>query len=394
MITDTDLERLRADTPGVGHVLHLNNAAAALPPRPVVEAMTEHLTLEATIGAYEAEASQEEAVLRPYRALAQLLNCDRREIAILENATRAWDLAFYSLPLERGDRILTGMNEYASNYIALLHAQRRLGVEVTAIPDDEHGQIDVAALADAIDDRTRLIALTHVPTNGGLVNPAVEVGRVAREAGVTYLLDACQSVGQMPLDVEEIGCDLLSGTARKFLRGPRGVGFLYARRELAESIEPILLDLRAAEWTAIDDYEIVPGARRFETWEGNIAAKIALGVAVDYALGVGLEDIRERVYGLAAELRAALDAIDGVTIADQGRERCGIVSWHHDSVPAPHIRDLLREQAINVNSIEPWHTRLDSDRRDLPPLVRSSVHYYNDDDELARFVEAVREIVA
>jgi len=284
MITDTDLERLRADTPGVAHVLHLNNAAAALPPRPVLEAMTEHLTLEATIGAYEAEASQEEAVLRPYRALAQLLNCDRREIAILENATRAWDLAFYSLPLERGDRILTGMNEYASNYIALLHAQRRLGVEVTAIPDDEHGQIDVAALADAIDDRTRLIALTHVPTNGGLVNPAVEVGRVAREAGVTYLLDACQSVGQMPLDVEEIGCDLLSGTARKFLRGPRGVGFLYARRELAESIEPMLLDLRAAEWTAIDDYEIVPGARRFETWEGNIAAKIALGVAVDLRL--------------------------------------------------------------------------------------------------------------
>ena len=394
MITDTDLERLRADTPGVRHVLHLGNAAAALPPRPVVEAMMEHLTLEATIGAYEAEASQEEAVLRPYHALAQLLNCDRREIAILENATRAWDLAFYSLPLERGDRILTGMNEYASNYIALLQVERRLGVEVTAIPDDEHGQIDVAALADAIDDRTRLIALTHVPTNGGLVNPAVEVGRVAREGGVTYLLDACQSVGQMPLDVEEIGCDLLSGTARKFLRGPRGVGFLYARRELAESIEPILLDLRAAEWSAIDDYEIVPGARRFETWEGNIAGKIALGVAVDYALGVGLEDIRERVFGLAADLREALAAIDGVTIADQGRERCGIVTWHHDSVPAPRIRDLLREQAINVNSIEPSLTRLDSDRRGLPPLVRSSVHYYNSDDELARFVEAVREVVA
>lgn len=393
VITPADVERLRAETPGVEHVLHLNNAGAALPPAPVLEAMTDHLTLEATIGGYEAAAARQKETLRPYRALAQLLNCHHREIAVAENATRAWDLACYSLPWERGDRLLTGMNEYASNYIAYLQLQRRHGIEVTVVPDDEHGQIDTRALADAIDSRTKLIALTHVPTNGGLVNPAAEVGRIAREAGVTYLLDACQSVGQMPVDVEEIGCDLLSGTARKFLRGPRGVGFLYARRELAQSIEPLLLDLRSAEWTAADDYEIAPGARRFETWEGNVAGKIALGVAVDYALDVGLEDIRDRVYLLADRLRALLREVPGVTIEDLGRERCGIVSWRHETTPAKDILLTLRERAINVSLIEPWHTRLDSDRRGLPDLVRSSVHYYNHEDELDRFVEAVRDIV-
>src|SRR5712691_1951165 len=209
-----DLQHARQDTPGCEHVLHFNNAGASLMPKPVLDVTIGHLQLEAQIGGYEAEAHAQDAIEHAYDAAAALIGCARDEIAFIENATRAWDMAFYSVPLGPGDRILTAVAEYASNYIAFLHVARKTGATIEVIPNDTHGQLSIAALRQAIDERVKLIAITHVPTNSGLVNPAAAVGEVARQAGVLYLLDACQSVGQMPMNVEAIGCDMLSTTGR------------------------------------------------------------------------------------------------------------------------------------------------------------------------------------
>ena len=279
-----DLTAVRADTPGVEGVVHFNNAGASLRPRPVDAAVTAHLRREQEIGGYEAAAEATEALEGTYRSLAELINAAPDEVAHLENATRAWAMLFYSLPFSAGDRILTARAEYASNYLAYLQAARRHGVEVVVVPDDEHGQISVAALEELIDERTRLISLVHVPSGGGLVNPAEEVGRVARTHGIPYLLDACQSLGQMPVDVAAIGCDFLSSTGRKFLRGPRATGFLYVRRYWLDRLEPVMIDLHSATWTGPDDYRLRPDARRFETWESYVAGRIGLGVAADYAM--------------------------------------------------------------------------------------------------------------
>jgi selenocysteine lyase/cysteine desulfurase len=384
-----DVERARRETPGCAHVVHFNNAGSALPPARVVDAVIEHLRLEARIGGYEAAAVSRDAVERVYHAAAELLHCAPDEIAIVENATRAWDMAFYAVPLGPGDRILTAVAEYGSNYLAYLQVARRTGARVDVVPNDETGQISIDALRRAIDDRVKLISITHVPTNGGLVNPAAAVGRVAREASVPYLLDACQSVGQMPIDVDAIGCDVLSVTGRKFLRGPRGTGFLYVRRAFLERLEPPFLDVHAARWTAPDRYEIRADARRFENWETNHATKLGLAVAIDYALEWGLQAIRDRVYGLAARLRERLSAMPGITVRDLGAEQCGIVTFTVDGRSPADVKASLAQRAINVTVSSRSSTLLDMDARGLPDVVRASVHYYNTDGEIELFCRAL-----
>jgi cysteine desulfurase/selenocysteine lyase len=385
-----DVARARAETPGTAHVAHFNNAGSSLPPAQVLDAVHAHLDLEARIGGYEAEAEAEARLQRTRTALAEMLNCTPAEVALVENATVGWDMAFHSLPFGPGDRILTSVSEYASNYIAYLQVARRTGAVVEAVPNDADGQLDPEALERMIDGRVRLIAVTHVPTNGGLVNPAREIGRIARAHGIVFLLDACQSAGQMPLDVEEIGCDLLSATGRKYLRGPRGTGFLYVRRTLLDSLEPPFIDLHAATWVAPDRYVLRPDARRFENWENYVAGQVGLGVAVDYALSWGLDAIRDRVVLLADRLREHLETVPGVRVHDLGRERCGIVTFTVEGRSAEAVKAALAARGINVSVSTASSTRLDMEARGLEELVRASVHYYNTEEEIERLIEAVR----
>ncbi len=363
-------------------------------PQPVLDAMVDHLRLEAAIGGYEAEHRAQDRIDAVYPALARLLGCAPDEIAVVENATRAWDMAFYGIPFAPGDRILTVQSEYASNFIAYLQVARQRGIVVDVVPSDPTGQVDVAALRGMIDERVRLISMTHMPTNNGLVNPAAAVGQVAREAGVLYLLDACQSVGQMPIDVGAIGCDLLSAAGRKFLRGPRASGFLYVRRGVLDRLEPPLLDMQAAEWTAPDAYVLRPDARRFETWETSLAAKLGLAAAVDYALGWGLDVIWARVQALAAGLRARLGAIPGVQVRDIGAVQGGIVTFTVAGWDPVAVRARLWEHGINVWISTASGTLLDMRARGLDAVVRASVHYYNTDEELDRCAAVVAELAA
>jgi selenocysteine lyase/cysteine desulfurase len=389
-MNEIDIARVREDTPGCARVLHFNNAGASLPPEPVHQAVVGHLEMERSIGGYEAEARARDGLDRYYTAFAELLNCGSDEVAYVENATRAWDMAFYSIPFAPGDRILTAQAEYASNYLAYLQVARRHGVTVDVVPGDESGELSTDALETMIDDRVKLIAITHVPSHGGLVNPAAAVGQIARKHGVLYLLDACQSVGQMPIDVQKIGCDLLSGTGRKYLRGPRGTGFLYVRRSLVERLEPPFIDLHAATWVEQSRFEIRDDARRFENWESYVAGRIGLATAVDYALGLGLDAIETRVRTLADFLRARLSELPGVVVRDLGRNRCGIVTFTKEGETASAIRARLAGRAINISASPARYARLDMEPRGLEELARASIHYFNTEEEIDRFCEAVK----
>jgi len=380
-----DIARLRADTPACETLIHFNNAGASLMPTPVYRAVLDHLALEQSIGGYAAEDDACPVLEDFYDAFAALLNCDRSEIAYVENATRAWDMAFYSLPLKEGDRILTVEAEYVSNFLAFLHQARRRGLEIDVAPCDASGQVDLDAMERMVGPKTRLIALTHIPTQGGLVNPAEDVGRIARRHGITYLLDACQSVGQMPLDVERIGCDLLSGTGRKFLRGPRGTGFLHVSKAIIDRLDPPFIDLHAATWTDARTFELRPDARRFENWESYVAGRVGLRAAVRYALDLGLEPIRARVALLADRLRASLGELPGVKVQDLGRVRSGIVTFTKEGEQPRDIQARLRAANIGVSVSGKSSAQLDFGRRGLTQVVRASVHYFNTEDEIGTF---------
>jgi selenocysteine lyase/cysteine desulfurase len=395
-----DVARARADTPGCATVAHFNHAGCSLAPRVVTDAQVAWLRAEALTGGYELAEQRAGEVAATYDEVAALIGAAPGEVALVENATFAWHQAFWSLGLRPGDRILTADAEYASGFISFLQARRRLGVTVEVLPDDESGQVSLGALAEALDDGrgpVGLVALTHVPTNGGLVNPAAEVGRLTRDAGVPFLLDACQSVGQMPVDVEAIGCDMLAATGRKFLRAPRGTGFLYVRRSLLDRtdlapLEPAFLDLLGAEWVAPDRFELRADARRFESWESSLAAQAGLRAAVAYTRSWGVDAIATQVSAVADRLRARLADVPGVTVHDRGRRRCGIVTFTRDGVDAEAARRALAAQAVNVSVSSPSSTLLDALARDLPPLVRASVHYTTTDDEIDRLVGAVARL--
>lgn len=390
-----DIEKVRQDTPACEKIIHFNNAGASLMPQPVLNAVVEHLYLEAAQGGYEAAELAQEKVDQTYQAIATLLGASKPEIAIIENATRAWDMAFYSIPFQAGDRILTAQAEYGSNYIAFLQMAKKTGATIEVIPNDETGQVSVEALANLLDERVKLVAITHAPTNGGLVNPVAAIGQLTRQLDkCAFLVDACQSAGQLKLDVEAIGCDFLSATGRKYLRGPRGTGFLYVRQNALErlGLEPPLLDNHAASWKTLNSYEVRSDARCFENWETNYSTKIGLGVAVNYALAIGLENIEVRVKYLAGLLRKRLTDIAGVTVQDLGVEQSGIVTFTKAGADTQTLKKQLQAEQINTTVSPAFATLVDMTRRELESVNRASVHYYNSEAEIDQFCSTLAKL--
>ena len=384
-----DIQRVRADCPACEERIHFNNAGAALSPEPVLESVLGYLRLEQRIGGYEAAQQCAPELADFYPALAALLNCGEGEIAFMENATRAWDLALHAIDWRAGDEIVTASNEYASNYLALLHLARRRGVVLRVVPLGPDGRLDMTGLQAAISPRTRALALTHIASQRGDIQPVEQAGELARKHDLLYLLDACQSAGQLELDVATLGCDFLAGTGRKFLRGPRGTGFLYVRRSRLDELDPVFIDLHAARWSGPDRFEWAPGALRFENFERSLAGQLGLARAVRYAVDLGLANIRRRVDHLAAALRESLEALPGITVLERSPIRSGIVTFVSEREAAPVLQRRLHAAGINTSVARQANAWLDLGAEGRGDVNRASVHYYNTETEIERFVATV-----
>ncbi len=390
-----DLERLRTDTPHCEHLIHLNNAGASLSPNVVLEAVNRYQQREVEMGGYEAADAALPELEAVYHSVARLLNAQPSEVALVENATRAWDMLFYALPFKPGDVVLTSQGEYAGNYIPYLQLKQRCGIDIEVLPNDECGRVSIQALQQRLQrPGVALVSLPMIASNGGAIQPVRVIANLCRAAGVLFLLDACQAAGQIPLDVKAIGCHMLTATSRKYLRGPRGVGFLYIEQALCERLEPPFLDLHAASLVSDERYEIRADARRFESWERNAAAALGFGAAVDYALACGVDNLWARIRHLAKYLREGLALVPGVQCQDHGAPLTGLVTFSHERHGAGEIRQWLaqRPTRINVSVAGPGSTWLDMHQRGLSEVVRASVHAYNSEAELDVLIQALGEL--
>jgi len=382
---------LRADTPGCQQVVHFNNAGCGLLAAPVLTTMLDHLDLEARIGGYEASAARAAEVREFHAEIAALVNSTADNIAFAGSATHAFATALSAIPFEPGDVILTTRNDFISNQIAFLSMRKRFGVEIVHAPDTPDGGVDVAAMAALMRaHRPRLVSATHIPTNSGLVQPVAEIGRHCRELDLLYLVDACQSVGQYPIDVNEIGCDLLTATCRKFLRGPRGSGFLYVSdRVLRAGYEPLFIDMHGAWWTQPNRYLPAESAARFEEWEFPYATVLGCAAAARYAQQVGIDAIARRSPALAHGLRCGLESIPGVRVLDRGPELSAIVTFAIEAWQPRPFKAALDAHGINSALSFREFAQFDFGDKDVDWCLRLSPHYYNAEEEVAQVVAAV-----
>jgi selenocysteine lyase/cysteine desulfurase len=364
-------------------------------PSPVIQAINDYLELELTTGGYESANAQKEAIAQTYGYMAALLNTKAANIAITANATDSFFRAMSSIPFQPGDMILTTNDDYVSNQISFLIWQKRFGVKLVRVANGPDGDLDLDAMGKAIKKhRPKLVAVTHVPTYSGLVQPIAEVGRMCRENEIIFLVDACQSIGQLSLDVEQIHCDFLSGTSRKFLRGPRGIGFLYVSdRILAQNYEPLMLDLRGANWIGENEYTSLPDARRFELWEHSYALILGMGAAAKYALDIGIENIEARVKELADYTRNKLSDIPGVKVLDQGKERCGIVVSEIEGRKIEEVKPFLDAKHINTSVTDGRAAQTTLAKQGVEWGLRISPHYYNTLGEIDLVIKKLGEIL-
>lgn len=390
-----DLTRWRSDTPGCESIVHLNNAGAALVPLPVREAILTHLALEEELGGYEAADAQAQPLRQVYADVARLLGGQARNIALVQNSTVAFAQAFGAFDLGPGDVIVTSRSDYASNQIMYLSLARRRGVEIVRAADAPEGGVDPESVRRLVARRRpALVSLTWIPTNSGLVQPVEAVGGICREADVPYLIDGCQAVGQMPVDVARLHCDYFTAATRKFMRGPRGVGFLYVSdRMLQSGAHPLLVDMHGATWTEADAFELSPDARRFETWEFAYALVLGLGAAARYALEVGLDTARDRARELADYARRRLAAVPGVRVLDRGPELCAIVTVAVAGLDTQDIKLELRRRGINTSAPHREDAVIDMDEKGAESALRISPHYYNTTEEIDTAVAALEEIL-
>jgi selenocysteine lyase/cysteine desulfurase len=388
------LARWRADTPGCAYRNHLNNAGAALMPTPVLEAIEEHLQLESEIGGYEAENARQDDIATVYDDIGALVGAPARNMAIVANATAGFVQSLSAFDLTSGDVIVTSRCDYTSYQITFLALAKRLGVVVRHAPDLPEGGVDAGAVREMLKrERVRLVHLSWVPTNSGLVQDVAAVGAVCEEEGVPFVVDACQAVGQLTIDVAAIRCDYLSVTARKFLRGPRGIGFMFASdTALARGDHPLFVDMRGARWVDVDRYQLVDNAQRFEDWEFPWALVMGLGAAARYALGVGIEPGGRRAATLAATLRQELGAIDGVRVLDRGREQCAIVTIDMRGWDASDLVAELTRRDINTTASLRWYGLIDFTAKGTTSALRISPHYYNSEQEIDAVIGYLREL--
>jgi selenocysteine lyase/cysteine desulfurase len=378
-----DIHKVRKDTRGCHDKLFFDSAGASLSPSVVTDAVAAYLKEEELIGGYRLAELQQDAINGFYSATAQMLGCREDNIALSYNATDAFAKALSSVPLKEGDVIVTTDGDYISNFVAFISLKKKLGIHIIRMNNREDGSIDIKYLDKLLSiQNVALVSVSHVPTSSGVIQDVEGIGKICRRHQVWYMVDACQSVGQMPVDVHKIGCDFLSATGRKFLRGPRGTGFLYVSDRVLESnLSPLFPDMRGALWTGVESYKLVEGARRYELWEYNYANVLGLKEAINYGNKLGWDNIYNYNQSLSAAFRQKLEAIEGVSLYDNGPQLSNIITVRKEGIELDRMKKHLTDHNIYFSVASATNAIIDMPEKGIDWAIRLSPHYFNTAEE-------------
>lgn len=384
-----NIEQLRKDTPHCNDLTHFNNAGAALPSKFVNESILEFLEAESRIGGYEIVEERAKQIGEFYTEAAALIKASPDEIAITDSASTAFSKAIFSIPFKLGDKIITSELEYGNNFLNYLKLKKEKGIEIITIRGNEASPISIEELKNAIDSKVKLIAITHMPTSSGVIAPVKEIGKIAKENGILYLVDTCQSIGQFPVYVDELQCDFLNATSRKYLRGPRGLGFLYVRKRILASLDPFSFEMLGAEWKSQERYDLNYSSKMFETYEKPYAFLIGFSAAIKYANQLGIENIWQRISYLSNYLREQLGNVSGVKLYDGSGLRSGIISFTKDGVDPFKMHKELQDKKINSSVLYQFTSLLEMQKKNLVNGNRLSLHCYNTKTEINKVVSEI-----
>lgn len=389
-----NIDKIRRDTPGCADKLFVNSAGASLVPRPVFDAVSGYLQEEQKVGGYFLADQRLEDIRLFYHHAAELLHCAPGNIAFCHDATDAFTKALSAISFQKGDIILTTDDDYVSNHLNFIGLRDRLGITLVKGRNNANGDLDVAHFSELIaKHRPTLVSVTHIPTNSGLIQDVQAVGKICREYDCTYIVDACQSVGQIPVNVSEIQCDYLSATGRKFIRGPRGTGLLYVSdRMLDKGQHPLLVDLHGATWEEEFEYTLRQDAGRFEYWEKPYALQIGLSEALKYILEIGINEIASYNQQIMKRLRKNLSGIKGVHTYDRGSELASILTFRKEGMSQQSIKEALNKQDVYYSVANIHNALLDFRKKNIEWAVRISPHYFNTEEEMDRLAAIIKDL--
>lgn len=386
------LAEVRQDTALQAGRRHFDHAGASLLSGATVSRMTQHLTLESQVGGYVAQERVGEELEAIYPLLADCFGGQASDYAITGSAVDSWTKLFYSLPIKAGQNIVTAHTEYCANFVAMLHDKAKRGYDIRVANRNVDQTLDLDHLESLIDENTALVCITWVGSSSGEIVPAAKVGEITARNGVPYLLDACQAAGHIPVDFAAVGCDMASGTARKFLRGPRGVGFLYASEKIRKILNPVVMTNQSASWDSTDSITCRTDARLYEAWERSVLSVLGFGVALRQFRDGGIKDLTDQTRGVSDYLRARLAALNSITAGCPEGSRGAIITFNKQGISPAEVKSRLEQQGIAVNVATVFHTRLDLESRNIDSLVRISPNYFTSKEDCDALIDALEAL--
>ncbi|KXB00446.1 cysteine desulfurase [candidate division MSBL1 archaeon SCGC-AAA261C02] len=391
------VEEVRSEIPFLKTgIIYLDNAATTPTPRPVIDAMLEYFQeYNANIGRglHRSAKRATEEFEAARGKIAETIGAKPGEIAYTKNATEALNMVANGLNLKKGDKVIATILEHHSNLVPWQRLERTRGIELEVVREAPDCVIDPAAIEDAVDDRTRLITMPHVSNALGTIQPVREVGEIAEEHDVLFSIDAAQAVGHMPIDVSEINCDFLAAPGHKGLMGPQGTGFLYVREDRQEELEPLLLGGGIVQTVTEHKCGLVEPPQVFDAGTPNIPGIIGLGKAAEYVLEIGLEEIEKREQKLTQEM-LKISEIDSIEVygPKNPEDRGGVVSFNLSGMD-PHEASSILDEVANIATRSGHHCAMPvMSHLGIDGTVRASIHYYNTEDEVEKFVKTIKDI--